>query len=282
MNKELIVPKLSIGRIDFEKIAKDQYEDNPNNLNNLSYWFPKIKNCGFKVPDTCIINLPFKTWRWLRSDNYTQEKIKEFSDWIINYLRKENFDIDRNLFLKTGLYSDKFQFNNCKLTDINNIGEQFLNIFYQGMIVGADRTNEIVIREFIKSSPDKLTIYRGMPLNTEFRVFYDFDNKKILGVFNYWNKNVMLSSFNTDRTHYCEETLNEIKKDKKNFIKMICIIEKEFSEYEEFVKTEVIKNMSNVNMKGKWSIDIMKVEDQFYLIDMALANQSYYYEENEE
>ena len=28
------------------------------NKNNFSYWFPKIKNCGIKVPDTMIFKVP--------------------------------------------------------------------------------------------------------------------------------------------------------------------------------------------------------------------------------
>ena len=31
-------------------------------------------------------------------------------------------------------------------------------------------------------------------------------------------------------------------------------------------------------MKGQWSIDIMQVGNEFYLIDMALAENSFYYD----
>ena len=39
---------------------------------------------------------------------------------------------------------------------------------------------------------------------------------------------------------------------------------------------ELLEN--NVEMEGQWSIDIMQTGDKFYLIDMAVAENSFYYD----
>ncbi|QUH21763.1 hypothetical protein [Alkaliphilus sp. B6464] len=263
---------IKVPKIDLEKLNKERYEKNSKNKNNLSYWFSMIKDCGFKVPETHIIPINFELFKWLTSDNYSDEMIDRFNDFIISELKKNNFNTERTLFLKTGTFSDKFTFKNCKLTDINRIGYQFLQIFYSGILVGANNTNELVVREFIKSDPHIKTIYDGMPLNTEFRVFYDFDKDEVMGVFNYWDRKTMIDSLG-------EYAISEKKVEEfKNFRDTIPVIEKEFEDCKDFVVKEVEEKMKNVDLNGQWSIDLMKIGNDFYLIDMAMAKDSYYYD----
>lgn len=107
-----------------------------------------------------------------------------------------------------------------------------------------------------------------MPLNTEFRVFYDFDNDKVLGVFNYWDKETMLDGLK----YVC------FKHDLEVFLATSDSIEENFNKYKDTVEALVASSMINVNLTGEWSIDIMMVNDEFYLIDMATARSSYYYD----
>ena len=62
-----------------------------------------------------------------------------------------------------------------------------LELLFKDFEFEADGYSEFVIRDLIKSSNTKLTIYNGLPLNTEIRVFYDFDNKKVMYSHNYWD-----------------------------------------------------------------------------------------------
>lgn len=259
--------KLNIKNIDFEALKRERFEQNSKNPNNLSFWFDKIKDCGFKIPETHIIPMTFEMFKWLISDKYTEEAIVDFRNNIINSLRVNDFNTERTLFLKTGTFSDKFDFYNCKLTDLQQIGHQFLNIYYTSMILGADNTNELIVREFVSAKKERKTIYRGMPLNTEFRVFYDFDKKKILGSFNYWDKDTMVKGL----IGYPVEEI-------QNFIEVIPTIEQEFKDYKDKLSIEVLEKLKNIDLKGKWSIDFMLIDGEFYLIDMALAHQSYYYD----
>lgn len=97
--------------------------------------------------------------------------------------------------MKTRLFKKKFDFQTYTLTDIHNIGQQFLNIYYVEMCVGCADANELFVREFIKTPNNIPDIYNGMSLNTEPRLFYDFDQRKALGIFNYWNIDTMLKHF---------------------------------------------------------------------------------------
>jgi len=134
-------------------------------------------------------------------------------------------------------------------------------MYYTSMLVGAGNTNEVVFREFLVDEENRLTIYDGMPLHTEYRVFYDFDTHKVVGVSNYWHPDVMKGNLKgEDDTHYEAE--------KENIVA-------DYETHKSFVIKEVQKWMKGVtNLKGKWSIDVMKNANTFYLIDMARMERS--------
>jgi hypothetical protein len=254
---------------DIEKIMElgeiAMFESSKTDKNRLSYWLPKVANCGFLIPETVIMQLNMDQFKWLTSDNYTEEKIKEFSDSIIEYLEENNFDTNRDLFIKTGNFSNKFVFSSCKLTDINKIGEQYLNVFYGGMMVNCRPSSEVVVREYIQPKQNRGTIYKGMPLNTEFRIFYDFYNKKVLGCFNYWDSKTM-------QGHLPKEDIN-------SFNQAAAGIETEYEQNKPIVIKMAEERLKKAEgLEGKWSVDLMKNGEDFYLIDMAMAEDSYYFD----
>lgn len=108
-----------------------------------------------------------------------------------------------------------------------------------------------------------------MALRPEFRVFYDFDKQKLLYTVNYWNY------------QYCEEHLNV--EDKAVFSNAEAQLNKYFKQYVDEVEKLVIEHMPRAWLEGKWSIDIMmNDENDFYLIDMALAKNSAYWDPEHE
>lgn len=249
-----------------EEFIRKTFADNLEDKNNLSYWYPKIKDCGIKTPDTIVIPINYAQFKWLGGDNYEDKDIKSMGTFIHNRIKSSELKNNKKLFMKTGTFSNKFNFASCKIEDFDTIGEQFLDIYYAAMCVGDGNSTEIVIREFIESDNDIKPIYNGMPLSTEFRIFYDFDNKKILGEFNYWDRETVAKSLRYEKNNDAEIFLSEIDRIENNFTKYIGKV------------TELInKCMKNVTLEGKWSIDIMKAKDEFYLIDMATAETSYYY-----
>lgn len=275
MGKSLanLLKGVSQPKLDFDAFERKMYEESLQNKNNMSYWLPKVVNCGLKSPETIIIPLNFLQFKWFGGDDYSEEDITAMGEYIKTELESTNFNLNRDLFIKTGNFSNKFDFSTCKVTDLSNIGQQFLAIYYTAMMVGAGNNTELVVREYIKNKSDKKTIYNGMPLNTEFRVFYNFDTKKVLGTFNYWDTIVVADSLMKE-INYNKEALV----DYKVFMEASKEIEKEFEELQDKATSLVKDCMKNVEIQGAWSIDLMYVNGEFYLIDMALAHQSYYYD----
>lgn len=260
-------------KLDLDAMIRDRYEESKSNKNNMSYWLPKVLGCGIKSPDTVIIPLNFSQYKWFGSDNYNEESIKAMGEYLKGFLNQIDFDTNRDLFIKTGNFSNKFDFSTCKVTNLDNLGQQFLDIYYTAMMVGAGNNSELVVREYIKNDIEKSTIYNGMPLNTEFRVFYNFDTNEVLGTFNYWDTKVVSDNLKS-KMRYDKEAVE----DYKNFTTASLEIEKEFEELKDKATSLVRDCMLEVDLQGAWSIDLMYVNGEFYLIDMALAHQSYYYD----
>lgn len=160
------------------------------------------------------------------------------------------------------------------------MGEYFLFVHNMSrnlgfMSYGVATTNEWVVREFIPDKEDNLTIYHGLPLHTEYRVFVDFDTKEVLGIHPYWDPDVMKKHFSEksrpgdpDAYHdYCTYSVNE---------------DKLMQRYEKN-KDIVCEHARNIvfldnELAGQWSVDIMQNGDDFWLIDMAPAFLSAFHE----
>ncbi|MCQ4992028.1 hypothetical protein NE539_01780 [Flavonifractor plautii] len=249
------------------------------NENDFSFWFPKVKYCGIPVPRTYFAKLPSvadepEYARRLYDAFYMEaprEDIKVIREWLDNRivpeLVKEN--LTGHVFVKNGRFSNKFDARgNCILYGIANLDRAIANINYEAMCVGADGCDEIVVREFIESN-SKVTpcIYNGLPLRSEFRVFYDFEEQKPIFTVNYWD-------FNYVYPHLYAATDKIIFEHERNRL------EKAFSENRDRVQAMVDTAMKRVNgLNGQWSVDILMDEsDTLWLIDMAIAQRSAYWE----
>lgn len=248
---------------------RDMYDKSFTDYNQLPYWYDRIRNY-FVTPDTYYFILDYEWFSWLYTDKYTDEKIKEFTEYIKSNI-PERFKNNLPVFIKTGVFSNKFVFSTCKIDDIDTIGKNFLDIYYGSMVVGCDASPYFVIREFINTDYERKTIYCGMKLNTEFRVFYDFNSKKVLHVHNYWEFDTMITSLydKNDFNNFLEETDN---------------INRDFDNLKEGLANYVDNTLKdkNVGLSGQWSLDFMYDGEKFILIDMALAKNSYYRENIED
>lgn len=243
-------------------IPMDAYKSAQMNKNNLSYWFPKIKDCGFNVPKTQIIPIPADIWFAIENDAvYSNiDRIKSFVETQI--VPK----IDGTCFCKNGTYSGKYNFQNC-ITNRDKITYDFISICYSAACNEAEGNTEFVLREIIPFNTMKLArIYNGLPLRTEVRVFYDFDIHSDLYSVNYWDYNYVYPNLydRTDRIVF-----NAVKGELKD----------SYDKRLPYVMSRVNKYLTNIDeLKGKWSVDLL-VDDKenVWLIDMALAEQSAYW-----
>jgi len=285
---------LSLAKIDYDMfrgaletldVSPILYQILSCNKNSIGYWLPKIIGISdFKIPNTKIIKVPLALLQLGRVFEYNQITPTTFE--IINRYCQKVFelDLDRSYFIKNGVYSSKFDFRNAKVTtpqEVKELGQYLFYIHQQSCqmvsllnnisVYGCGTTNEWVVREYIESNV-KETIYMGLPLNTEYRIFVDFDRKTILSSNQYWDKEVMIRRFKENRNNHDVHDMITFNMASER-------LEKIYNENIYKVEKMVQKLLdNNIEMKGQWSIDIMQVKNEFYLIDMALAENSYYYD----
>lgn len=247
------------------------------NLNSMSHWFPQLvdANIGkdfFKIPKTTIAKLPVPLLQLTRFDYMS---LTPTTKEIVNRWAFKTFGLipEGDYFVKTGTYSSKFDFRNCRVfeeAEINELGEYLLFIHFAALqmasplnkpiIYGVSTTNEWVVREFVKDKEDNPTIYKGLPLHTEYRVFVDSDEKKVLGMIPYWEPELMKKRFAEHRDGH----------DVHDEIVFHAYEEKLMSRYNEnknVVLQHIEELIPDLNLSGQWSIDIMQNGDDFWLID---------------
>ena len=269
--------------LDLDPVLYEMLSLNPN---SMSFWLPSIsKACReygfFKIPETKIAKVPITLLQLTRLDynSLTPSTLKIVDDWA---MRVFDLDVNKTYFIKTGTYSSKFDFRNAKVTgekEVRELGEYLLFIHFQAnmmagplsspSIYGASTTNEWVVREFIEDKENNPCIYKGLPLHTEYRVFVDFDADEVLGYAPYWEPEMMLKRFSegaeTSPHHYHDYVIYKTHED---------TLMSRYHENIDKVVEHIREMLPAVVLEGQWSIDIMQNGDDFWLIDMALAENS--------
>ncbi len=244
------------------------YNESRYNPNNVPCWLPELAPY-FATPKTVLYDVPFKQFLWLISDDYDHEEVKDFGKSIVKAI-KDGFGENPKLplFLKGYTFSNKFTFSDCIIRSLDplKVGQQALNIAYSAMCVGANYQAGFAIREFIDPDCQLPKIYGGMPLHTEFRAFYNFDTKKLLAVYPYWDKETMLANLRGfDRDTFADYANVLDGKFTGSIIEVTKLAEHQLRLVD--------------GLLGIWSVDFMKdVSGKVWLIDAAVGNQSYYYE----
>lgn len=251
------------------------------NPTSMSHWLPALcrANSGrdfFKIPDTTVIRVPLTL---LQLSRLGYETLTHTTLEIADRYCRTAFDLkdDGDYFLKTGVFSNKFDFRNCRIRgeEIRDAGQYLLYIssaavemaspLNQPSMYGAATTNEWVVREFISDPESDLTIYHGLPLRTEYRVFIDTDTDRVIGIAPYWDPETMRHRFGNcsdkndpDMVHdYITYSANEEK------------LMKRFHDNADTVRSRVEEILPALDLKGQWSLDVMQSGEDFYLIDMA-------------
>lgn len=272
------------------------YEMLGKNKNSIGYWFPTLKNAVskqnfFKLPKTKIIKVPLPILQLTRLEytELTLSTLKIVDDFCYKVFELEE---DKSYFIKTGTYSSKFDFRNAKVTgakEVRELGEYLLFIqnqacmmagpLTQPSIYGISTTNEWCVREFIEDVENAPTIYKGLPLHNEIRIFIDFDTDEILGYSPYWKTNLLEKHFGNALENSIKEgkTIEDSPHTWHDFIIYQNYKEVLQEKYDKSIDL-IIKNIQtiipDISLQGQWSLDIMQNGDDFYIIDMALAQES--------
>lgn len=262
------------------------------NKNTMGYWLPEITKAALttkelRIPQTTIIKVPTTMLQLTRCEY--NELTRTTLD-IVNDFCYQAFSLDekQEYFIKTGTYSSKFDFRNAYVHDakeVREIGEYLLFIHNQALqmasplskpcIYGVSTTDEWVVREFIKDTEQNPCIYKGLPLHTEYRVFVDFDTNEIIGISPYWNPFVMKQRFG----HANDANSPHNTHDYIIYCTHEPILMQRYEQNKNKVQAYIQKLISNTeSLSGQWSIDVMQNGNDFWIIDMALAETSALYD----
>ena len=248
--------------------TRQHYVKALTDVNELPFWYPRIKDVGFRTPETKTIQLPLDLFSELliKCEDVQPELEKHLTDFIVaNWdITPGNLDINDKLFFKFGTSSGKFMFtNNCVVNGSSTFAKAIRDTLYEGFCFNKPYSAYLVFREFIETPAERSSIYRGLKLNTEFRIFYDFDKKEYLDGFNYWgDHDAMIFNMDEDQVANYEKAYPTLEKD---FHRLIPELHKECEE-----------KLRKVNLCGRWSVDFMWTGSEFVLIDMAVMHMSYF------
>lgn len=259
--------------LDPEKVEKEMEEGRKNwlkeekeNPNNFSYWNEKLAHLDC-VPMSIVFKLP----DWMLDAYFTpkdEDKVYDYFEKNIIPIVQQAFP-SGECFMKNGCFSNKFDFSlACHLTDLSadNIMEHFLNIENMALLYETNGDLEVVFREYIKANEDTPTIYNGMPFRTELRAFYDFDKHEYLYDKFYWDWD------------YCHNKISNVD-DQAIYEENYPTISANYFEHKECIKDFLTIKLADVELTGKWSVDVL-VDDngKYWIIDMAIAERSAYWD----
>jgi hypothetical protein len=260
---------------EIEQGHKNWLEWEHNNPNIFNNWFPHFVG---------LFNTPYSVGYQMTDDLLECLFLEEKTDKqrLLEWVKKEmlpsilnDFPKESKIFLKNGCFSNKFDFSrSCLVLPEEKTAEGLLEhiLRIENIALCFDTCGDLyfVAREWIEPMPGTPTIYNGMPLRPEIRIFYDFDNKKLLYDKFYWDWD------------YCFPHI-EGTEDEPEFTDTYPVIFDEYINKREWVLKTAEENLSKVeDMKGIWSIDFMLNDTQegtdLWLIDAADAWQSAYWD----
>lgn len=257
------------------------------NRNTMGYWLPALVaacrgQSTFRIPATKIAKVPMPLLQLTRKDYV--ELTRTTLD-IVDRWAHEAFGLEesRDYFIKTGTYSSKFDFRNARVhspKEVHELGEYLLYIHYQALqmagplchpcIYGVSTTNEWVVREYIEDKENNPTIYKGLPLHTEFRIFVDCDTDEVIGQTPYWEPNTMKKRFG----HAPDANSPHQRHDYVVYRAHEEVLMQRYNEHLGRVLCGIREILPKLDLPGQWSIDVMLNGDELWIIDMATAERS--------
>ena len=262
------------------------YEMVGRNRNTMGHWLPNLISANrsfFRIPKTVIAKVPITLLQLTRNEftSLTQTTKTIVDAWAMTAFSLEP---EKEYFVKTGTYSSKFDFRNCHVhgaKEVAELGEYLLWIHFAALqmaspttrpcIYGVSTTNEWCVREFIQDAEGNPTIYKGLPLHTEYRMFVDCDTDAVLGVMPYWEPDVMKKRFDEHRDGHDEHDAITFQTHEDTLMER-------YERNKDLVIREIGRILPDLDLKGQWSIDVMQNGDDFWLIDMAFAESSFGYD----
>lgn len=300
-------------------LEPELYSHCTNNPTSIGNWLPPLIKAHntvhtptLHIPATTTLRLDHELSQYLRVEFADTNELSQriFDTYLYNELKLD----DTDYFIKTGTFSGKFQFANAHCTEPDEIGQYFHVITNFAMSVGAGETADLAVRDYIPDTRENApTIYNGMPLRCEYRLFIDFgDNPEaqnhteparraayahkfadphettgnspahIMGITHYWHRRVMRQHFAmlNDPEFAGYSGINP--QDAATYRAYEAELDAQFNQHLNTVRAgaeELLPAMYAEGFRGQWSMDVMvdaadTEEVVLYLIDMALMCES--------
>ena len=257
-----------------EELARKCYEDDREYPENFSNWYPHIKDFGRFKTAKIIANQIFsyeETEQFRHTDNFSDVNWEALNKILAPTLQKMSKYKIYNI--KNGCFSNKFDFQSC-LATTDNLAQQLWKINYRSAELETGGYTELVVREMIPYNDYVIpTIYNGMPLREELRVFYNMDKHKIEYIEDYWKYKYCKANIGNKSNQIVFDWFhNKLKTRKTQHRELL-------KQLEDRIWDNIHTLVFDGELKGIWSIDFMYVEDEdeLYLIDMARGFRSAYW-----
>lgn len=261
----------------FDELGREMYKEDREYPENFSNWYPHIVNFGyFKCADV-IANQVFtydeteKMRAVDRIDDVDWDMMNKILEPTLSKME------DYTMYsIKNGCFSNKFEFT-TSIANKQNLAKQLWKINYQSSMFETGGYTELVVRELIPYLPKETpTIYNGMPLREELRVFYNMDTHKIEYIEDYWKYKYCAKNIRekTDRIVF-DWFHNKLKTRNVQHIERL-------KELKQIIYDNIDTLKFDGELHGIWSIDFMYVDDVssysgLWLIDMARGFRSAYW-----
>lgn len=222
-----------------------------SNKNCLTYWYPVIQSISeIKTPETYWFPIHYKD-----QIDSLEGKISEDLTKTIELLKEKAKILGYPVFIKNSLFSGKHNWQHtCFVEKEEDLLEHFKTLTDMAYAFGVDDSMYWVIRKYLK--PDAL-IWTDSQMPVTFERRYFTEDGKVSFHHPYWPEKALLNQNPTP----------------ENWKELLVITNHE--------SDEEIKLLSNLTQKvadvlpGSWSVDWLKVGNQWYLIDMAEKHKSF-------
>lgn len=230
-----------------------------DNKTRLSWWFPRLPE-GIPTPATKIISYDGPNLICLLD----KKRPTEFFD-LRDEIKEVGDELKWPFFLRTDYLSGKHSWKNtCYISDPSCVGAHVVALTTESAM--ADMlgfpTDRWIARKLIPTTP-AFHAFRGeMPIVKERRYFVQ--DSKVVCHHPYWPCDAFLLGSVGCEGNNCDDLIDEMN-------------EESDSEIRELSK---MSSIVGATLGGAWSIDWLWSEPlkQWFLIDMALADESYHWE----
>jgi len=221
----------------FRVAALERSQLSELNNNSFLYWWPLVKDLGIPVPKSTVCKIDLADVRCAAEC------------------------IGFPLFMRTDLCSGKHNWiNSCFVSNASHIEENMITVIQDNVrwsMLGI-HPQAMVLREFLALETAFVAFDGDMPINREFRYFIEDGNIQCMHP--YWPE----TAFNRHPARMAHHP---------NWKERLRLLSQPDASQD--IITEYVSRMTH--LKGSWSADFAKGKNgTWYLIDMALAHNSYH------